>query len=228
MQPAAARDLEGHRHGSVPRAVRERQILDLAEELFAEQGYERASMDELARRAGVTKPVIYRLVESKDALFRRCFERSADQLAVSVSAAAARHAGDLRGVLHATAVAFFEFIREHRLAWASLFWLDGGGRTTAHLNDIRARQARFAVAALAERAAEVGTAVDLDRLAASAAALNGAYEALAHWWRDNPEVPAERLADWLCDLMLPGLERLTGQLVAERSPASDGRQRSAG
>ena len=53
-------------HGRVPRAVRERQLLELAEELFAERGYAGTSMDELCRRAGVTKPVVYELFGSKD------------------------------------------------------------------------------------------------------------------------------------------------------------------
>ena len=44
---AAAR-IEDFKHGRVPRAVRERQLLELAEELFAERGYARTSMDELA------------------------------------------------------------------------------------------------------------------------------------------------------------------------------------
>ena len=42
-------------------------------------------MDELARRAGVTKPVVYELFDSKDALFRACLERSAERLAIEVA-----------------------------------------------------------------------------------------------------------------------------------------------
>jgi AcrR family transcriptional regulator len=211
MQPDAITEVESYRHGRVPRAVRERQILALAEDLFAEHGYEGASMDELARRAGVSKPVIYDLVESKEALYRLCFERAADELAESVAAAAAEHVGDLAELLRATALAFFRFIDHHRAAWAVLSALDAGGRTAAHVSGIRARQARFAVTMLTERAAKAGVTLDLRRADAAAHALNGAYEALAHWWRENPEVPAETLADWLVELTLPGLQQLTEQ-----------------
>jgi len=62
----AATSVEDYAHGRVPRAVRERQLLELAEELFAERGYGGASMEELARRAGVTKPVVYELFGSKE------------------------------------------------------------------------------------------------------------------------------------------------------------------
>ena len=78
--------IEDFQHGRVPRRVRERQLVELAEELFAERGYQGASMEELARRAGVTKPIVYELFGNKDGLFRACLQRSADQLAELVAA----------------------------------------------------------------------------------------------------------------------------------------------
>ena len=78
----AAQQVQDFKHGRVPRPVRERQLLELAEELFAERGYAGASMDELARRAGVTKPVVYELFGSKDGLFGACVDRSIERLAV--------------------------------------------------------------------------------------------------------------------------------------------------
>lgn len=201
-------EVTDYRHGRVPRAVRERQVLAIAEELFAERGYRGTSMDELARRAGVSKPVIYGLVESKDELYLRLFQQASDELATAVAAAAAAHHGDLEAQLRETAVAFFRFIDDHRGAWATLYATDGGPLQT-YIGDIRARQARFVVSLLEERAAEAGAALDLRQAEVAAYALNGAYEALAHWWRDNPEVPASTLADSLVALVLPGMRRLT-------------------
>jgi AcrR family transcriptional regulator len=209
-RPDAIAEASAYPHGRVPRGVRERQIVAVAEELFAERGYEGASMDELARRAGVSKPVIYELVGNKEALFNRCFERAADELAASVAAAAAEHAGDLDGVIRATAVAFFEFIEAHRLAWAMLHSLDAGGRAAAHVSEIRSRQTAFAAAAIREQAARGGVDLAPARADAAAHALNGTFEAFADWWRDNPGVSVSELADWLADLILPGLRQLTG------------------
>src|SRR4029079_1356389 len=79
--------IEDFRHGRVPRVVRERQLAELGEELFAERGYAKASMDELARRAGVTKPVIYELFGSKEGLFRACLEGLALRMAEEVAEA---------------------------------------------------------------------------------------------------------------------------------------------
>jgi len=54
-----------HRRGRVPRALRRRQLLAQAHGLFVEFGYSGASMDELARRVGVSKPEIFELSTRK-------------------------------------------------------------------------------------------------------------------------------------------------------------------
>jgi AcrR family transcriptional regulator len=191
-------------HGRVPRAVRERQILDLAEELFAERGFRNASMDELARRAAVSKPVIYDIMGSKEALFHRSFERAGDELARAMLEASARHAGDLAGQLHATALAFLSFVAGHARSWDVLYALDAGGLTDSHVREIRLRQARFVAGTLSE----LGAHGEPGRLDAVAYMLNGAYEALAHWRREHPDEPDEAAAGWLVDFALPGIERL--------------------
>src|SRR6185436_4886732 len=85
---SAVARIEDFRHGRVPRAVRERQLVELGEQLCAERGFAKASMDELARRAGVTKPVIYELFGSKEGLFRACLESLALRLADTIAEAA--------------------------------------------------------------------------------------------------------------------------------------------
>ncbi|MGH3746792.1 MAG: helix-turn-helix domain-containing protein, partial [Micromonosporaceae bacterium] len=52
----------------MPRADRERQMLAVAEQVFAERGYRDASMDEIAGRVGVTKPMLYAYFGSKEGL----------------------------------------------------------------------------------------------------------------------------------------------------------------
>ena len=108
--------IEDYRHGRVPRALRERQLVDLGEELFAERGFAKASMDELARRAGVTKPVIYELFGSKEGLFGACLEGLALRLAAQI-ADAARAGRDPEARLRAGGLAFLRFARDNRVAW---------------------------------------------------------------------------------------------------------------
>src|SRR5919206_2458918 len=111
---AAVARIGEFRHGRVPRELRRQQLVELGEQLFAERGFTKASMDELARRAGVTKPVIYELFGSKDGLFRACLEGLALRLAESIAEAArgadaAGEAPDPEARLRAGALAFLRF-----------------------------------------------------------------------------------------------------------------------
>src|SRR3954464_6825055 len=51
-----------------------------ATEVFAEHGYARASIDEIASRSGVSAPIVYDHFASKEDLYRRLLERQRDDL----------------------------------------------------------------------------------------------------------------------------------------------------
>ena len=51
--------VEAGRGGRLPRVARRRQLLAAAQEVFVAQGYHGAAMDDIAERAGVSKPVLY-------------------------------------------------------------------------------------------------------------------------------------------------------------------------
>ena len=193
--------IEDFQHGRVPRRVRERQLVELAEELFAERGYQGASMEELARRAGVTKPIVYELFGNKDGLFRACLQRSADHLAELVAdAVRAEHEPEAR--LRAGGLAFLRFAADHRVAWELMM----EGRFSDTAVEVRRRQAALVLELLKEMAP--GT-VDERELEVVAHAVNSAYEGVAHWMWEHPDEPIERLADWTVELLLPGLRRFT-------------------
>ena len=65
--------------------VRRRQVLDAAVAVFSEQGFHGASMDDVAARAGVSKPSVYAHGGSKEELFGACLRREGDRLVRSVS-----------------------------------------------------------------------------------------------------------------------------------------------
>jgi AcrR family transcriptional regulator len=176
--------------------------VEIAEELFAERGYAGTSMDELCRRAGVSKPVVYELFRSKDGLFRACLEGSAAALADAVTEAV-RAEPEPEGKLRAGGIAFLRFAADHRVAWEVLF-ATGESRFAGEADAIRRRQATLLRELLAETAAGE---VEPRQLDAFAHAINGAYEALGHWASEHPDVPLETLADWLVSLLAPGLRR---------------------
>jgi AcrR family transcriptional regulator len=193
--------IEEFRHGRVPRAVRRRQLVELGEELFLERGFAKASMDELARRAGVTKPVIYELFGSKDGLFNACLEGLALRLATQI-ADAARAGTDPESRLRAGGLAFLRFATENRVAYELLY----EGRFSEAAAKVRRRQATLILELMREMAPDH---VDPRELEVAANAVNSAYEGVAHWMWDHPDIPLETLADWTVELLLPGLRRFT-------------------
>lgn len=199
--------VDAHAHGRVPRGLRRRQLLAVAEQLFVERGFHGASMDELAARAGVSKPVVYDLVGNKDKVFEECMSRAADALADQV-ASSVLSAGDSDvDRLRAGALAWFRFIDERRALWTALLASDDVPASAA-IEAIRARQDAFVAAQLSATARADGRAVDDELVTAVATAMNGAFEALGRWWHDHPDRSAEELAHLYTALVLPGLTSL--------------------
>jgi AcrR family transcriptional regulator len=199
---AAAPQVEDFKHGRVPRPVRERQLLELAEGLFAERGYAGASMDELARRAGVTKPVVYELFGSKDGLFGACVDRSIERLAADISTAV-RAQDEPEARLRAGGLAFIRFAAGNRVAWDLMSM---GGSFEQKARAVRSSQAELIRELMAEMARDD---IDQRELEVAAHAVNAAYEGVAHWMWAHPDVPIEQIADWIADLLIPGLRRFT-------------------
>ena len=193
-------------HGRVPRELRRRQVLAVAGELFVERGFAEASMDELARRAGVSKPVIYDLVGSKEALFGEVVAREAAALADAVQSAVANEP-EPEARLYAGALAFFRFAEQRRAAWDTLLTADTAP-ANAELAAARRFQAKSVAGLLARGAADLGGAVDPKMLDACAQAINGAFEALATWWKEHPKISAETLAALGTGLVASGLRGL--------------------
>src|ERR1700737_1158833 len=59
----------------LPRAVREQQMLDAAVQMFSVNGYHETSMDVIAAKAEISKPMLYLYYGSKEELFGACLDR---------------------------------------------------------------------------------------------------------------------------------------------------------
>src|ERR1035437_230914 len=171
--------VKGYRPGRVPRAVRAEQLLDLAGRVFARRGVHAASMDELARRAGVSKPVIYDHFGSKEQLFATCVRRTGEVLADRV-ARAVRSESDLRARLRAGSIAYFRFLEEQLEAWVVLFADEEvrDARFAAEASRIRRRQSDLMIRLMAESSGTGPGHEGRARLEAMTFAIAGAYESL--------------------------------------------------
>jgi len=92
--------------------LRRERLIDAARRVFAAQGFEKASMDDIAGAAGAGKPTLYRYFASKDALFEAVFVDALDALDDRLSAAEGA-SGDPQEALHGMVAALVPLFREH-------------------------------------------------------------------------------------------------------------------
>ena len=190
----------------VPRPIREQQILDAAVACFARNGYHAAAMDEIAERAGITKPLIYSYFGSKEGLYLATVERSGGELLQRILIAAG--APDPETQLERGALAFFEFVRERSEGWQVLYreGVTGAPETGEALAQLRNRIATLIAQQITHADSSINDRVRADP-DASAHMIVGAAEALANWSTAHPDTTAEQLTAHLLALVWPGLSR---------------------
>lgn len=108
------------RGNRLPRDERRGQLLVAASELFVERGYHAAGMDEIADRAGVSKPVLYQHFSSKLELYLAVLHRHVENLVAGVRQAL-RTTTDNRQRLRASVQAFFDFIEHDSQGYRLIF-----------------------------------------------------------------------------------------------------------
>ncbi|MEU4372961.1 MULTISPECIES: TetR/AcrR family transcriptional regulator [Pseudonocardia] len=185
----------------VPRAERERQIVDAAVAVFGERGYAEVSMEQVAERVGVTKPVLYTHFGSKEGLLLAAIARARSEL-LDVVAQAAGAAESPEAMLRGGTLAFFRYLDRRAPAW-QLFCSEAGVTDTA-LEEIRAQQTDFTAALLAAQVPGTEPA----RLTGWAQVIVGACERLAVWRGQEESVTAEQATEYLMDLVWTGLAGL--------------------
>ena len=97
------------RGARLPRHARRRQLLGAAQEVFVSQGYHAAAMDEIAERAGISKPVLYQHFPSKLELYLALLDESVDAL-IETMRGALGSTGDNKQRVAATFGAYFDFV----------------------------------------------------------------------------------------------------------------------
>ena len=210
----------------LPRADRMEQTLTAAHALFGERGYAAVTMDEVAAKVGVTKPLLYNYFGNKEQLYIACMERAGDALSATIAAAvrATANPGDTLG---AGLRAFFTFVDADRAAWAVLFdeTLPRGGRLAERVADYRGGILEVvSQAILGQMPARRRRSARVEVEALSVATL-GAAEALARWWLISEAISAQDAAEMLISMLEPGLRLRSAGGASEPEPSSKGPRR---
>ena len=194
----------------VPRAERERQTLEAAHALFAEHGYARVTMDDVADAVGVTKPLLYRYFGNKERLYLACTEPAGELLTRTVVDAITPTTNPA-DALRAGLLAFFEFLDTDRDAWRVLFdeTLPVGREVAQRVAEYRDRIAELVATAVLSQLPPSARVMDRSEVEALSAAMLGAAEALGRWWLRGEPMPARKAAELLISTVEPGLRLRT-------------------
>ena len=185
----------------LPRAVREQQMLDAAVRVFSRHGFHATSVDDIAEVAGISKPMVYAYLGSKEELFIACLHREGLRLMEALAQAATGDPGTgtderlWRGLR-----AFIGFVAAHRDGWSVLYRQARGQEPFAGvLVQMRTRVVDIVAGMLA-----AGAPVS-DHVEMAAHALVGAAEAVADWLVDHPDADADAAAEHLMSAVWLGL-----------------------
>ncbi|AWI30351.1 TetR family transcriptional regulator [Streptomyces tirandamycinicus] len=191
--------------------MREQQMLDAAVQTFGQRGYRPASMDEIAELAGVSKPLVYLYLNSKEDLFTACIRRESAALVAAVRAAVDPGLPADRQLWEGL-TAFFRHTNEHPDAWAVLHRQarTHGEPFAAEVAVLRDEIVTFVTGLIgaAAREAHGPGEVAAGEAAGLAQALVGAAESLAGWANDTPGVSARQAAATLMNFAWEGLGNL--------------------
>ncbi|WNM41772.1 TetR/AcrR family transcriptional regulator [Micromonospora halotolerans] len=192
----------------LPRAVREQQMLDAAVKVFSRRGFHAASMDEIADDAGISKPMVYAYLGTKEELFVACLHREGTRMMEAIAGAAAPDLpADER--LWRGLRAFFGFVGAHRDGWAVLYRQARGEQPfAAELATMRGRLVEVVAGMLDHALRAKGREVGATDLEVVAYALVGATESLADWLADHPEADPEKTATRMMNVAWLGADQL--------------------
>ncbi|BBC35725.1 putative TetR family transcriptional regulator [Streptomyces graminofaciens] len=191
--------------------MREQQMLDAAVRTFGQRGYRAASMDEIAELAGVSKPLVYLYLNSKEDLFTACIRREAKALTSAVYAGVDRSLPADRQLWEGLQ-AFFTHTARNPDAWSVLHLQarTHGEPFAAETDAMRAEMVVFVTELILAGAREARQDPHLPEreVAGLAEALVGAAESLAAWANTTPGVSARQAAATLMNFAWAGLGNL--------------------
>ncbi len=120
MSGQVTQSVKGQR---LPRSARRAMLLDAAQAAFVEHGYHSAAMDDIADRAGVSKPVLYQHFPSKLALYLALLDQHCRDLVHLVRQALAS-TDDNKARVFATVAAYYEFVSREGAPFRLIFESD--------------------------------------------------------------------------------------------------------
>jgi AcrR family transcriptional regulator len=174
----------------LPRTARRAQLLAAAQDVFVANGYHAAAMDEIAERAGVSKPVLYQHFPGKLELYLALVETHVNELINRVRTAM-ESTTDNKLRVHGAVSAFFDFVDSEGQAFRMVFESDLRGEPA--VQDAIERATSSSVDAITETiTADAG--LDEQQARLLAVGLVGLSQVSARFWLDADRTVAKEEA----------------------------------
>jgi AcrR family transcriptional regulator len=199
-------------------ADRRSQLIEVGRQTFAELGYERTSVEEIARRAGITKPIVYEHFGGKEGLYAAVVTIECERLITMISEEIG--VGTARQRMEAGILAFLRYVRDEPEGFRVLARDAPASREYAYTLSQLSREVGAIFARQFIRAG-----YDPSSAPVYARGLVGMITFVGQWWDEDRELPVEEIASHLAAMAWMGLRHLPPEPYV--APAEDSLDRFA-
>jgi AcrR family transcriptional regulator len=186
-------------------AARRAQLIQVGRQVFAEKGYEATSVEEIANRAKVSKPIVYEHFGGKEGLYAVVVDREMEYVIGVISEALS--AGSPRERAEQAALAFLTWVKDRPDGFAVLTHdapttVVSSGGFSSLLNEVAERVSDVFAEALKQ------AGYDPDVAPIYAHALIGMVTLVGQWWSVVRKPSVEKVASHIVALAWMGLRNL--------------------
>ncbi|WP_084467536.1 TetR/AcrR family transcriptional regulator [Actinokineospora inagensis] len=194
---------------------RRQQLVDVAAALFAEKGFDATSVEEIANRAGVSKPVVYEHFGGKEGIYAVVVDREMRSLLEGMTAALSEDAHP-RVLLERAALSLLDYVEQSTDGFRILVRdspvATARGTFSSLLNDIASQVEHILGVQFARRGYEPKLA------AVYSQALVGMVAFTGQWWLEARKPRKSEVASHLVNLAWNGLSNLEEKPVLMERP----------
>ncbi len=184
---------------------RREQLLQVARSLFAEKGFEGTSVEEIAARAQVSKPVVYEHFGGKEGIYAVIVDREVATLLAALTGSL-RQGGHPRVTVERTALALLDYIETNTDGFRILVRdspvAQATGTFSSLIGDVATQVEQVLAGAFERQGFDPGTAPMYAQMLVGMIALTG------QWWLETRTPPKDEVAAHLVNLSWNGLAAL--------------------
>jgi len=188
---------------------RRQQLIEIARALFAERGYDATSIEEIAQRANVSKPVVYEHFGGKEGLYAVVVDREMSTVTAMITSSLTENRSRIR--VERVALALLSYVEEQtdgfRILVRDQRVTAAEGTYSSLLNEAIGQVGHILAGDFARRGLDPALAP------LYAQALVGMVSTTATWWLDERFPPKEVVAAHLVNLCWNGLTNLEADPV---------------